>query len=555
MRAERLRSLPNALRFMEIGGSPPYLDCTVRPVKLRLSRVAVALTAAALGALFAPVSAGAETVRIEVVPELDLEKAARDGAVGLLVPGWGDTVSREGALAALEAGRVTHPELGGPTPPVVAVGETAGEGQEVVIRVVLPPEGEHENDARYPVAVSGGGFTGLLRSPSTRIPGLVSVADVAPTALALAGDPVPGTVTGNPLSSRPTSDAAAELESLDGRLGELRDGRFEATAGYAALALGLVAVALLTGSRTAGRGALVALPAAATASLAVSLAGSGSWELFLAVTVALTAAGAALRSRGIVAAALAGVLLFHYAVLVAEPVAVSLSLLGPNPDAGGRFYGVSNELETILAGTGIVAAALAWERLHVGGLIAVGGLTLVTVTPGRLGASVAGAIVVTVGLAVLALDLEGRRGLLAVAVAAGAAGAALLLASPDQLSGDPGRLVDRLELSARLAADSTESILLVVLLGVLPLGVLAWRYRALRAVLEPADAAALLALLVVTPVSLFLNDSPQAVLTHGAGWCLAVTAWGLTTSPARSAGGSYTLAPVWVALPLSRPRR
>ena len=39
-----------------------------------------------------------------------------------------------------------------------------------------------------------------------------------------------------------------------------------------------------------------------------------------------------------------------------------MSLLGPNPDGGGRFFGLANELETILVGTALVAAALLWER-------------------------------------------------------------------------------------------------------------------------------------------------------------------------------------------------
>ena len=77
------------------------------------------------------------------------------------------------------------------------------------------------------------------------------------------------------------------------------------------------------------------------------------------------------------------------------------------------------------------------------------GLALVTIAPGGLGASVTGAAVAVVGLAVLALDLERRRGLIAVALAAGAAAAVLLIAPPEHLSGNPGRLLDRIELSAR----------------------------------------------------------------------------------------------------------
>jgi hypothetical protein len=130
----------------------------------------------------------------------------------------------------------------------------------------------------------------------------------------------------------------------------------------------------------------------------------------------------------------------------------------------------------------------------------------------------------------------------------------LLLAAPAHLTGDPGRLADRIELSARIAIDSPQAIFLVFVAGLLPLAVIAWRYRSLRTGAEPADAAALLAMLVATPVSLALNDSPDKVLAHGAAWCLALAAWTAAGSGIRRPKASYRLAPVCVA-PSSRPRR
>jgi hypothetical protein len=509
--------------------------------------------AAALAGL--PATAHA-AVTVVVVDHLDLERAAASGAVGLVVPGWGDTVSRERALDALRSGHVTHssrPERGEPVIDVASTLPPQAEG-DVVVTLELPPPGEHPNDARYPIAITGGGFSGILTSPSTRIRGLVSIGDVAPTVLDLEGRAAPDTVTGRVLSSRPDADVLTDLRDLDGRLAATRDSRLEASVGYAALVGALVAAAFLARTPLVARAALLSLPAAALASLALSMAGIAAWWAFLLATVGLTLAGAAIaRGRFAVAVLLTGVLVFHYAVLLADSEAMSLSLLGPNPDAGGRFYGLANELETILAGTAIVAAALAWERLGIGALIGIGGLALVTIAPGPLGASVTGAVVVVVGLAVLALDLEGRRGLVAVAVAALAAAAALLLAAPDQLSGDPGRLADRIELSARIAIDSPQAIFLVFAAGLLPLLLIAWRYRTLRAGAEPADAAALLALLVATPVSLVLNDSPDKVLAHAAAWCLALTAWTVAGSGIRRPKASYRLAPVCVA-PSARPR-
>ena len=64
------------------------------------------------------------------------------------------------------------------------------------IYVSLPPPGSHHNVTRYPVAIVGPGYRGLLTSGSTRIDGLVSLADIAPTAKAIAAgrdaaDPLP----------------------------------------------------------------------------------------------------------------------------------------------------------------------------------------------------------------------------------------------------------------------------------------------------------------------------------------------------------------------------
>jgi len=511
--------------------------------------------------LAAAAQASAATVAVEIVPSLDLDSASADSAVGLVVPAWGNTASEAETLESLVAGRLDHDLLHKERRAVIELPGAAGTEQpgccDVRILLQLPPPGRHANDARYPIAIQGAGYEGLLSSSSTRIPGLVSIADIAPTVLRLRGEPVPDSVTGNVMSGQPSPQAAGELQELDDRLDATRDARLEATAAYAALLVVLAAAALLTRSPLAGRAALLALPAAATASLGLALIGVTSWPAFAALAAALTLGCAALaRSRTALGVALVATLAFYYAGLLWGGEAVSLSLLGPNPDAGGRFYGLSNELETILAGTAIVGAALLWDRFGIGALIAVSGLGIVTIAPGRLGASITGAVVIVVGLSVLAIDLEGRRGLLVVVVTAAAGAAALLLAAPRHFSdASPGRLLDRLELSGRLAVDSVGTILLVFALSIPLLVLIAVRYPSLRAQLEPADAAALLALLAATAVSVLLNDSPGAVLAHGAGWCLAVTAWGLVGSQARHSGASYRLAPVCVGLPSLRWRR
>ena len=68
-------------------------------------------------------------------------------------------------------------------------------------------------------------------------------------------------------------------------------------------------------------------------------------------------------------------------VLVRWPEVNALAAIGPHPDGGGRFYGVTNEVETLLLAPSLAAAALA----GIAGALGVGALLLVTV--GCTGAS------------------------------------------------------------------------------------------------------------------------------------------------------------------------
>src|SRR6185437_3838657 len=93
----------------------------------------------------------------------------------------------------------------------------------VTIYVSLPPPGRTHNVRRYPIAVVGGGYHGLLTSDSTRIPGLVAITDVAPSAVALARGERPA------LRSQRDADAAGDLSELDERLTRTHDLRLAAT--------------------------------------------------------------------------------------------------------------------------------------------------------------------------------------------------------------------------------------------------------------------------------------------------------------------------------------
>jgi mono/diheme cytochrome c family protein len=476
------------------------------PALLRVGVVAGALLA------FGGV-AQAATVAVIVVPRFPLEEYASQGAVGLMPPGDGKTVSRQGALAALVRGRTEKSLLGG-VPGGDAVIVLAREPREVTIYVSLPPPGPHPNDIRYPLAIVGGGYRGILESPSTRIPGLVSIADIAPTALALARDDEPriGSTPGGP----------ADLRELDRDLRRQSRARDPAVAVLALSAMAFGALALLIRSGTLGGAGLLAAPL----SLAVAVALSGMdvtkpavlLPLLALVVVVSSAAGGLLRRRAL-AVAFSILIVAYLVVLVAEPTWPALAAIGPTPGEGGRFYGSTNLTTSIVVTVTLFSGAAFGLR----GLVPVAVLSLVTVGWSKAGADGGGLVVIAAGCAVLGLRLAtGRLTGRAVALAAAVAvGLGLALVGLDAATGGsshvtrrvgegPIALLDelgnRLHISVERLASSWHAAL-VFAVSIAALVVLATR----RPRFPAGDA-----LLVAIAVSLLVNDTPQHVASAGA---------------------------------------
>lgn len=461
--------------------------------------------------------ARAGRVAVLVVSSFSPSTYSDRGAVGLLVPGAGTTVSRAGALAALERGRVRKSLLGGVPhgQPLIALGRRPG---PITIYVSLPPPGTHANRRRYPIAIVGGGYRGLLLSRSTRIPGLVSVADVAPTALALDRGRSPV------ITSRRETDAPGELGALDRRLSRVHDARVPATIVLVSAVLGGSALALLSGSWLVARAALLAAPAALGTAIALSAAGvsrpSAVVPALAALTVAVSLAGAALlASARRLALGLAAAIALYLVALAARPVWNSLAAIGPNPDEGGRFYGTTNLTATVLLTVSLLAAALLGPRWAV----AVSLLALATVGWSRAGADGGGLLVLAAGFAALGLRLRGIRlsaRLLALAAAATVA-LGLALVGLDAATGGsshvtgavgagPGSLArdlaGRIHISLARATSSWHAGLVVAV----SLGALALLAR------RPPRFVAGDALLVALAVSLLVNDTPTDVASGGA---------------------------------------
>jgi hypothetical protein len=484
----------------------------------RILALGLALTALLAG------PAEAAQMRVVVVPYQDLsslEGLSREGAVGLLVPDAGPETSFYRAVRALERGAVRNSLLGGDPEADVLIDKIwylphlRLDGPKIVL--ALPATGTQPNDRRYPIAVLAPGYRGLLTSDSTRIPGLVSIVDVAPTALGREGK----------LGSIPDDDPAATLMELDRRINEHRDAKTPVL--LISLAL-IVALALFR--RTA---VLAAFAAILLANVALGITGWTNPWIDVLVVLLFAAASLPFGRLPLVAEGflLAGVLTAYLLAMGIDERWVALSPLGPTQNA--RFYGLSNLLATLLLVPALAGAAILGRAFGMWAFGAVAALALVTVGGSQFGADGGGVLVLLVGYAVFVLVQYGltRRTLLAAAAVIAVLAVALIAGGEshvtDALGDGPAGLAEdfwrRLRLSW-LRATSSWGVGLLVAGGVIALAVLFRRER------RPL----LLAYLVAIAVSLVVNDSPNDVVIAGlAGYLVLSTAPGVARPAAEPA--------------------
>lgn len=469
-----------------------------------------------------------------VVPRTAAVFRSPEAAHGLLVPGQGATVTRRGALASLVRGKMENSLVGG-VPGGKPLISPATRPARITFYVALPPPGRHHNVVRYPIAVVGPGYRGLLVSSSTRLAGLVSVADVAPSLRALDRGERPK------IRARPSNHPLAQLARLDRRLNDAHDARIPAMSVLAALMASFGLLALFTRSPLIGRAAFLVAPASAAIAVLLSAAAvTTPWVavLLLALTVVVAALGAAalLRPRVPLALGLGALFAFLFAVMWARPEWNTLAVIGPHPDGGGRFYGLTNQVETLLLSPALVLGALAGLRaLPVVALVVAAG-----VAASRIGADGGGLVVYLAGFLVLGLRVGRVPALRAAAATAVAAGAALLLVGidaatggsshvTDAVGGGPGSLVGDLAHRIHLSAASVGSTWNNALLFGASVAVLVW--LALRRPRLPV----LDALLAALAVSLVVNDTPTDVAGWGVLSALVLWAW------TRSGEGAFEL--------------
>jgi hypothetical protein len=446
-----------------------------------------------------------------------------------------------------------------------SLGSLRSPGRDDLTIAIARPTGE--SDAPLPIGIAGRGFDGNLTSDSTRMDGYVLSTDVAPTVLGHFGIPVPSEMSGQPIRSEGAVDVAA-IESLGDRMAVISPRRGPVIGLNIAVWLAVLAlVALLSRGRLARPAvrivglAIVYLPLVLLLGAALE-PGETVERLLVLMLCPLLASVTLLLLRGYRALAVASaatVLAYAIDVVTGSPL-TSLSLLGPNPGLGVRFYGIGNELEALLAvlvvagtGAGLVAfAPRASVRTSSLVFVALGFLAAFVFAAGRFGADVGAAIVFPVGAAVAAAVIAGRgRRPLALALVGAPLAVLALLALVDLLSGanahltrsvlDAGGFGDladvaqrRLQLSARSFA---RPVLLVFLPVVLAVAALAYLKRArLEAWLQgaPALRAGLLGALAATAVGTLANDSGALVLEIGTAFLLVFTGFAWAESVANS---------------------
>jgi hypothetical protein len=435
-------------------------------------------------------------------------------------------------------------------------------GDDLLIAIASPPP---DPDRALAIGIAGRGFGGNLTSNSTRTDGYVLSTDVAPAILRRFGVPIPDEMDGEPIRAEGSVDPEAikaladRMEVIPGRRAPLL---IVCLGGWIALALALAGL----GRGRAGAAwaalcfaylPLMLLAAAALEPPAVAegvLVGVGGGVL-AAITLGLFAGW---RAPAIACA----ITVIAYAVdVVAGSDLTRLSLLGPNPIYGVRFYGLGNELEALFAvmvpvgvGAGLSAYS-GWgravtRRAAICAFVAAGIVGAIVFGAGRFGADVGAAIVLPVGAAVAAVSLpvsdfvdfpgDGpgestrlSRGRIVAAVVAAPLIALVSLALIDLVSGGnahltrsvldaggAGDLADvaqrRLELSARDFAQAAGNPLFWLLIALI--GAAIWQWRRIDAWLRPAPfvRAGVLGASAAVGVGVLVNDSGATFLALGA---------------------------------------
>ena len=310
-------------------------------------------------------------------------------------------------------------------------------------------------------------------------------------------------------------------------------------------ALVAVVVTVLGLSALGGAPGVLGCASAVAASLTLSAGGvEAFWALVFGLAGLTAAFALVFPLRRLVPYIVTAFLVTLLLVLVFDTRVNSLAVLGARPDGGGRFYGITNQLETLLLAP-VLAAAGSGRRRR---LFGIGLLALVVVGWSKAGADGGGLVVYAAALAVLALRLR-REPVTARRLALAGVGVVLLTfalvgidaalggsshvthavgTGPGSLLGDLGR---RLHLSYLSVTDSWAKGLEFAA-GVAALVAIAAFFR---------RGPAVDAMLVALAVSFLVNDTPVDVAFLGALGCWTLVRWEAVDSRAMRRTGPVVL--------------
>jgi len=402
---------------------------------------------------------------------------------------------------------------------------------------------------------------GILTSSSTRWPGLVTVADIAPTILDWRdGRDVGGDVaSGRVIEVIPAPDAVSRLDALDRMLTDRYRLRFTVGKWYLAYGGLLFALALALGLcwprglRRLGAGGLgcALAPVGFLLAPAVGLDRPALHLLVAAGVAAAVALGAARvsgASKALALAMLLGAGLIVVDVLLGSPM-MRRSTMGFGVMLGSRFYGIGNEYAGFLGAMTVVGLGALLQAVPrakwVGGIIGAA-VVLVIGTP-WWGANLGGAFAAAAGLAALwvlrARKGVGRSAVVVVLVLAASAaipvGLDLLSPAAERthigasaaglLSGDLGTLGDTVLRKAAMNWGLLVSYRLGFMAGGLLFAAVMWRLlrrggparRELEA--RPSLGAGIFGAVVLAGVAMVVNDSGVVAAAAALGVAMSAT--------------------------------
>jgi len=438
-------------------------------------------------------------------------------------------------------------------------------GGSLLIAIERAPQAK---DRALAIGIAGRGFDGNLTSDSTRLRGYVLSTDIAPTILTRLGVAVPSEMSGQPIRSEGEVDPAA-VESLGRRMAAIPERRGPVIGVSLLVWLLALGLTIAIGRRRATRVAIpvvglsvVYLPLLLLLGAALEPDQSVERAIILLGCPALAALTLVrLPAYRAAAVASAAVVLAYAVDAIAGSPLTALSLLGPNPALGVRFYGIGNELEALLgvlvvAGTGAALTGFARNPSPpscAAAFLVVGFLSAAVFAAGRFGADVGAAIVLPVGAAVAATAVAGRRRRAWLFAICAPVAVLALIALADLVSGanahltrsilDAGGLNDLADVAQRRLQLSVHSFTRPIVFVFLPLiAALAALAVARRDRLEewlrgyPAMRAGLLGAVAATLIGTLANDSGALLLEIGSAYILVFVsfAWCVQTERNRA---------------------